>query len=134
MIEYLKFFFNLGHLFSVRPGAMQMRAIIILAVIFGLFIIFGFFSKLKAKKINDGLKSKAWQRLYYLGVSMGIIGFVYIFFAWQGVALLAARFWLLIWMIVIIVWLVFIAKYLYIQVPKLRKNINTKRDFEKYVP
>jgi small-conductance mechanosensitive channel len=134
MIEYLQFFLKPAHLFNVRPQAMSARAITILAIIFGLFVIFGLINKMAGRKTKDGLKAKAFKRLWYLGITSGCLGYVYLAFAWQGVALLAARFWLLIILAVVIVWLFFIAKYLYIEAPKLRKNIDQKRDFEKYIP
>ena len=134
MIEYLKYFFNPAHLFTLRPGVMRLRAIIILAVIFGVMITAGIIIKLIRPKIKDGLKLKAYRRLFHLFLTMGIIGLVYLFFAWQGVALLAGRFWLIIMLVVVIIWLGFIAKYLFLEIPKLRKSINQKRDFEKYIP
>jgi len=134
MINYLKHFFNPSHLFNLRPQAMEIKAIIILAVIFGLTIIAGIVAKIMSSKIKDGLKLKAYRRMYHLGLSMGIIGLVYLFFAWQGVTLLSARFLILIWFIVLVVWIGFIVKYLIKDVPKLRNNIEKQRNFEKYIP
>jgi len=113
---------------------MQPRALIILAVIFGLLIVLGIFSRMKINKTKDGLKIKAWRRMFHLFLTVGILGLVYLFFAWQGIALLAARFWLLILALVALVWGGFIAKYLILEVPKLRKEIEDKRKFEKYIP
>jgi len=134
MIEYLKYFFNLNHLFNLRPGVMHNQAIIILAVAFGLLIILGIVSKVLVTKTKDGLKVKGWRRLFHLSLTIGILGFVYLFFAWQGVSLLASRFWLIILGLTALVWLGFIAKYLLWDVPKLRKGIEEKRKFEKYIP
>lgn len=134
MIDYLKYFFNLRHLLNLRPEAMQTRAMIILLVIFGLLIILGVASRLAVEKIKDGLKVKAWRRLYHLGLTMGITGLVFFFFAWQGVALLAARFWLVIWLVSLLIWLGFIGKYWFLEIPKLRSEIEHKRKFEKYLP
>ena len=128
MIEYLKFFFSPGHIFSLRPQAMHNKALIILVILFLLFIAFGIISLLTSKKINDGLKVKAWNQLWHLGMTMGILGLVYLFFAWQGVALLASRFWLIIWLITTLIWLGFIGKYLFLKAPKLRKEIEEDRD------
>jgi len=133
-MEYLKFFFNPSHLFSFRPSAMQPRAIIILAAVFGLLIILGIISRIKVNKTKDGLKIKAWRRLFHLFLTVGILGLVYLFFAWQGIALLAGRFWLLVLGLVALVWGGFITKYLLLEVPKLRKDIEEKRKFEKYIP
>ena len=134
MIEYLKYFFNLGHLFSLRPQAMGNRAIIILAVIFGLLLIGGIITKLISKKTKDGLKLKGLRRLVNIFFTMGIIGFVYLLFAWQGATLLGSRFWLIIWLLCFLGWLFFVLKYLFSIVPKMRKEIDRKRDFEKYIP
>ena len=134
MTEYLKYFFNPSHLLTLRPPAMSLRAITILAVSFGIIIIVGVAGKLAEKKIKDGLKIKAYRQIYHFGLTMGILGFVYLFFSWQGVVLLSARFLLLIWLITLLTWLGFILKYLIFDVPRLRKNIDEKRAFNKYIP
>ncbi|MDX9893724.1 MAG: hypothetical protein RB292_04950 [Patescibacteria group bacterium] len=134
MIDYLNYFFNFRHLFGLRPAGMSLRAVIILAVIFVLTIAFGVASKIIARRTKDGLKVKAYRRCFDLGLTMGILGLIYIFFAWQGVTLLSARFWLLIWFISLAGWLGFIFKYLLYDIPKLRKNIDQKRKFEQYLP
>ena len=87
-----------------------------------------------SKKTNDGLKLKGWLRLFYMLVSMGALGLGYLFFAWQGVTLLASRFWLIVWLITVIVWLIFIGLYMFSKVPKLRAKIEEQRKFEKYIP
>ena len=134
MTDYLKYFFNLNHLFSLRPQAMTPRAVIILAVIFGLLIILALIDWFLIKKTKDALKIKGYRRLMHLKITMAILGFVYLFFAWQGVALLGSRFWLLIWLIVNLVWLFYIGQYLFKTVPKLRRDIDKKRKFEQYLP
>ena len=134
MIAYLKYFFNPSHLFSLRPAVMQWRAIIILMAVFGLLILMGIISKVMAAKSKDGLKIKAWRRLSYLALTISILGFVYLFFAWQGVVLLAGRFWLLTLLLIALIWLGFIAKYWFLEIPILRREIQQKRNFEKYIP
>ena len=132
-MDYLAYFFNPAHLFTVRPNAMNTRAIIILAVIFSILIIAGVVSKVLAKT-NDSLKAKGYTRFFYLFLSMGLIGYLYLFFAWQGAVLLSARFWLLILLIFALTWAGFIIKYLAKDAPKQREEINKKRQFEKYIP
>ncbi len=134
MTEYLKYFFNPSHLFDLRPPVMHNQAIIILAVAFGLLIILGIASRVLVIKTKDGLKVKGWRRLFHLFLTISILGFIYLFFAWQGVSLLASRFWLVILGLTALVWFGFIAKYLFWEAPKLRKNIEEKRKFEKYIP
>jgi len=134
MMGYLKYFFSPGHIFSLRPQAMSNRALIILAVAFALLILIGILFKLISLKTKDGLKVKAWRKMFYLFLSMGIVGFIYLFFAWQGVAVLSSRLLLLIIVLVIVVWLAFILHYLLFVIPKLRKDIEEKRKYQKYIP
>jgi len=134
MISYLSYFFSPSHLFSLRPPLMSDRAAIILAVLFGAFVILGLVSKILSAKSPTGLMAKTQNWLFQMFLTIGILGFVYIFFATQGVVLLAARFWLLIIFGVWVVWLAFIAKYMFIEVPKRRSEIEKTKQFKKYIP
>src|SRR3989338_3815358 len=134
MIEYLKYFFDPNHLFTLRPGAMHSRAVMILLIAFSVMIVAGLLIKLYRQRIKDGLKIKALDRLFRLLLAIGVLGLIYLFFAWQCVVLLAARFWLLAIIISGLVWLGFILKYLLVEMPKLRHKLEQKRKFEKYLP
>jgi O-antigen/teichoic acid export membrane protein len=134
MIDYLKYFFNPDHLFSVRPVPMQMRAIIILVVLFSAFIVYSLVVKVFAKKIKDGLKIKLLRKTSNTTLTMGILGLIYVFFAWQSITLLGARFWLVIWALIMLVWGGFILRYFLVTMPKLRSEIDHRRNVEKYLP
>lgn len=133
MLEYLRYFFNPSHLFSLRPTPLHSRAIIILAIVFSGCLIASLISKFSTKS-KDALKAKGFLKLFHLFLTMGLLGYLYLLFGWQGAVLLSTRFWLLIWLAVFIVWLGFILNYLMVEVPKKRKEINQKRQFEKYIP
>jgi|SRR3989344_944964 len=133
MTSYLQYFFNLRHLFSLRPQAMQPRALLILAIIFGVVVAVGLAATILKKK-QRGLAVVGFNRLSTAGLTMGIAGFCYLFFAWQGVALLASRFWLLIWVVVAVVWAALIIYYFVITIPKRVQENLKKKQFEKYIP
>lgn len=133
MLNYLSYFFDPSHLFALRPPTMHPRAITILAVIFGALVIMGIVSNLSARGV-DSLKAKGLKRLTNLGLTMGSLGYLYLFFAWQRAALLGARFWLLGLGLITVGWLLFIIKYLIFKVPARRKEINERRRFEQYLP
>lgn len=133
MIDYLQYFLNPSHLFSLRPPLMTSRAVIILAVIFGLCIVTALVLKF-VLKTTDSFKIKSQRKAVSMLGTMGILGYVYLFFAWQGAALLSARFWLLLWLAVLLVWAGFIIKYLKFEAPKKRAEIDKQRQFQKYIP
>jgi len=113
---------------------MSTRAVIILAVTFGAMILAAILGTIMAKKTKDGLRIKALRRLTTAGWTMGTIGFVYLFFAAEGVVLLSARFFLVIIAIVTAVWLGFILRYWVVALPRTRAEIDQKRQFNKYLP
>lgn len=133
-MEYLQYFFNPSHLFSLRPPVMSSRAAIILAVIFGAFIVAAIVSKVLNGKTKDGLMLKAYRKIFHLGLTIGILGFVYIFFAVEGIVLLSNRLVILILFLIAAIWAGFIGKYIIKDVPENRKKIQEKRNFEKYIP
>lgn len=113
---------------------MEFSAAMILAVFFILICLSGLAAKILAKKEKDHLRIKGYNRFFSLGLTMGLIGLAYMFFAWQGVTLLGSRFWLMIWLAVAVVWKVFILKYLYVEAPKKRLEIEKRNKFNKYLP
>ena len=133
-MSYLQYFFNPSHLLTLRPPAMHARALIILAAVFGAMIVVAIISSLTVKKTKDGLRIKALRRLATAGWTMGIIGFVYLFFAAEGIVLLSARFFLIIIALITIIWLAFILRYWVVALPRVRAEIDQQREFKKYLP
>lgn len=133
-MPYLQYFFNPAHLFSLRPEAMSNKAVTILVVVFAGLIILGILSKLKTKKIKSALEAKVWSQFFSLSLTIGLCGLVYAFLASQGVILLAARFWLVLIMIVAVIWAGFIAKYMIVELPKKKLDIKKQQEFKKYIP
>ena len=113
---------------------MQTRAVVILVVIFGAIIAFGIFSRIKSKSKINGLMAMAWTRLFHLSFTIASFGFVYLFFAIEGITLLSMRFILIIILFIGLIWLAFIIKYSFIEVPKKQQTLKKKEEFNKYIP
>ena len=65
---------------------------------------------------------------------MGLIGEVIVWFRYERVYVLSARFWLLVWLIGLVVWLAFILKYQLKVIPQARAKLQKTQDFNKYLP
>lgn len=113
---------------------MSDRAAMILAVIFGLMVIFAILSKLKMKKAPDGLMAKAFLKLFNMFMAVGVLGFIYIFFAVERVTIFSSRIILIILGLTFLIWGGFIAKYIFIDIPKKRSNIKKRKEFQRYIP
>jgi len=126
----LSFWFDAHPLPFIQPLYWVLLAICLLALVLGFLT-----SVLKLKKYKNKrlalitlAKLEAW--LY----SLSIVGLILIFLKYQRVAFLGMRVWLGLWLLVWLVWLAFIFKYIFAEVPRIKKELEKKREFEKYLP
>ena len=122
---------TLSFWFNLRPPAMlDVFNYSFIAVLF-LFLflsILSFYYK-KRKKIYKSF----WLKFYDFSASNLIIGLFLWFFSWQEVPFLSARFWLIIWALLIILWFIFIYKHLK-KIPIKLQKIEEEQKFNKYIP
>ena len=96
-----------------------------------IFVIAVFvFARLKKKK---NPYQKTWQELFNFSLTNAFIGLILMFFNYETIAFFSARFWFLIWALIIIVWLVFIVKQIK-KIPERRKAIEKEKELKKYIP
>ena len=123
----LKFWFNL------RPDVLTplaQKIFLVMIIVLILFtIIFGYMKILKKK----GLYSKMWDQLYYFSFINCVIGLILMFLNYEMVPFLTARFWYLLWFVVLVVWLFCIIKNA-MKIPKKRQQLEKEREFNKYIP
>lgn len=125
--------FNFRFWFSLFPGYTSEKTLQILGGIFltalFLFVIF-FILKNKTKSLDR----KIFSNLSYLFLSFGLVGFVWLFFLYEEVYLLGARFWLLIIILSHAVWLARITLYSTLCLPKEKEDLEKKKTYRKYLP
>ena len=123
----LKFWINL------RPGFMEpayFRVFVVTAVIFFIFIFISGFIKARNKK---NLYGRFWQMLNSFCLANAIIGAILLFFTYEAIPFLSARFWFLLWGIEIIIWIVYMARTL-IDIPKRKEKLVKEKAYKKYIP
>ncbi|MEK7557748.1 MAG: hypothetical protein AAB530_00885 [Patescibacteria group bacterium] len=123
----LKFWFNLRPDVLTPLAQKIFLAMIIVLILFT--IIFGYMKILKKK----GLYSKMWDQLYYFSFINCVIGLILMFLNYEMVPFLTARFWYLLWFVVLVVWLFCIIKNA-MKIPKKRQQLEKEREFNKYIP
>jgi len=123
----LKFWFNL------RPGILlpiylhSLVALVVILVI--LTIVFGFVKSRNKKNLYNSF----WSILYYFCLTNAIIGLFLLFFTYEVIPFLSARFWFLLWGVEMLVWLFFLGKRLK-AIPERKKQLEEEREFRKYIP
>ena len=118
--------------FNLRPGSLTPFALKIIIIFIFLLAVFSFvFYLLKLKK--QRLLFQIWAKLYLFNLSNFIIGLFLLFFAYELVPFLSARIWMLLWGIGMLAWLIFIGLAI-ARLPKIKKDIAKKSEYEKYLP
>ncbi|HBR13468.1 MAG: hypothetical protein A2260_04455 [Candidatus Komeilibacteria bacterium RIFOXYA2_FULL_45_9] len=77
---------------------------------------------------------RVWSKLRNWGFSLGFVGLILVFFKQQRTPYLGMRVWILLWLIIGAVWLAFILKFIFVRMPKIKKELEAKKEFEKYLP
>jgi len=117
--------------FNSRPGALspiiEKGFAVFLIILIITFVIFLFLQKKKTIYRN------LFRRLGNFSIANVIIGSIIMFFIYESVPLLSARFWILLWVISMIAWLAFILKRLK-EIPKRKEELEKEKEFKRYIP
>lgn len=135
MFNYIINFFRPELLFNMRPGTLEGTGLHILLWFFSIMILLGAITSfiMHAKK-EDKILTRAIKKFRMLFFTMGVIGFIYTFFAYEGATFLGARFWVIILALTFLFWIFFPIKYVMIEVPKIKEDVRNRKEFEKYLP
>ncbi|MBL7021985.1 hypothetical protein ISR92_01525 [Patescibacteria group bacterium] len=127
--------FKLDYLFSNNLWPITTNvfraAVGIYILIFVLAIIF---SILRKKDRFSGPYKRAMQKISTWCFSFSIVGLILMFFRHQLIPYLGMRAWTMIWFIICIAWMIYIIKYIVINIPKQKKDLKIREEFEKYLP
>src|SRR3989339_1745059 len=119
--------------FSLYPGHLQPVFQNVLIAIIVLFFAGILASAYYRKRYKKTLYAKLWLSGYNFCLTGTIIGVLLLFFTYEHVAFLSARFWFLLWFLSQGAWAWFLYKKLK-KVPEIRQEIAIRKEFEKYIP
>lgn len=127
---------NLLHLdywFS-QPFTARGLALWLLVGGFLLFIVVGLVFKILSQYQENKFKKALLKRSGSLGITMGFLGLMWMFFRQERVAFLAWRFWLLLWAVITAVWGYRLARYALKRIPEIKSEDERRANIEKYLP
>lgn len=128
-------FFLPKNLFNVRPNPISIFTIKIMVSFFVLMILSAIIFRWYYKKnISNNFIRKVYLKFYYTFLTVALLGLLYSFFGFEAVPFFSMRLWLLILTIIFLIWMFFNLKYTFIIVPKIKKELQQKREFRKYLP
>lgn len=125
---------NPTYLFELRPYS-QPANLKYGAVFFALMIIIGIIIKIyKEIKAQEKFQAKLLERYFSLLTTMGILGIALVGFRYERVQILSARFWVIVWLLALIIWLYPILKYQIKVAPQAKKQAEERKQLQKYLP
>lgn len=117
------------------PGRMTQPLAIGLLVLFAVCLVAAVvLSMVRELAHTSSAFKRLFKRLQTFFTTLGLVGFVILFFFWQQVPYLSSRFWLLVWLVVGLVWLGFIGRWGFIELPRSRAEAAARREREQYLP
>ncbi len=84
--------------------------------------------------VQDAGWRRVVSRLASLLLTLGCLALLSFFFTQTSTPLLGSRFWFLLWFIIGLVWLLFIAWYAVRQAPAERAARRKQQEYQKYLP
>lgn len=100
---------KLSYWFNLRPEPLTMRSLLILTVAALIFAVAYFFCFKLDQRPNLGSYRKLIARLKVFSLTNSIIALMLAFFSWEMIPTMAARFWLILWWLMLITWGTFLA-------------------------
>jgi hypothetical protein len=121
--------------FTPQPGPLLSVVARFLLIIFAVCLILatGFFIWSYFKR-GDHITFKLLKKFQNFFTTLGIVGFAILFFFWQQIPYLSSRFWLIVWLLILLIWAGYIGRFAFFEAPKKRTELQEKAKFEKYLP
>lgn len=104
-------------------------------VFVGFLVVLGIFSRIMINlRKKDIPLIRFFKKLSALSFAMAFLGLLVLFCNLERLPLLSNRFLFLLWVIGFLIWLIIVLKYLFINLPRLKKELSAKEQFKKYLP
>lgn len=126
---------NPKYWFDLTPAPMSGLTEKILLVFFSVIFLCGLFLRLAEKRKRlDRFAARAVRSTSRLGVTMGCLGLLLLFFSYEQVRLFGSRFWFFLWVLGALFWLVWIGRDYYKVAPREKVAEDIRKQRERYLP
>ncbi len=123
---------SLHYWFNTYPAPMQGKTLYIYSFFLFFLLILAIYSGIQKQK-KGALYFKLYKKIFSFALSNFLIGSLYLFFIMETIPALSSRYWFLIWLSIMLLWLYFIFKELK-RIPKEKEKREKIKEFQKYVP
>ncbi len=129
----IKNVFHIDYWFGQPFSAQGATLWILLGLCFAL-ILTGLICKILAQFQEDKFKKITLKRFGTVGLTMGFVALLLMFFRQEGIRFFAWRFWLFLWVVGLVWWVSVIVCYMCKRVPNIKQEEDRRVRIEKYLP
>ncbi len=130
-------FFDVFYWFNFEPNTLSLRTAFFWFSFFAFFIVLKFLGKIVVQHYKKELlapEKRLLSKTESMFLTMGFAGIAWTFFAYEGLPIISARFWMIVWLVSFVLWAYIIAHYALVEVPPLLRDYREKEKREKYLP
>ena len=121
-------FFSKDYLLNPSPNY-QTRLYIPLIIFFGFLLAMAIFTRFMKSEYKVLV-----NRYYYCFLTVSILGYIYLFSRYEGLPWLGSRLLFAITIFLLLSWLLYNTISIILYVPKYKKQSDTSKIYEKYLP
>lgn len=129
----MKELFSLRYILNTNPENFSLNAYKLFAGFFIILMAVYAVSQIIKKQQQYGLYFKVLRKIQFFSVANLLIGLSLLFFSYELIPILSARFWHLFWLAGMIVWIFFIYKE-FSKIPEKKKRLLEDLEYKKYLP
>mgnify|MGYP001560295005 CR=1 FL=1 len=110
------------------------RALWIMGVVWGLFIVFAVVASVRLRTARDGVARGVWRRFAAWAWTMGILGWLLFFSRFDRVLFFNRRYWWIVWLIPAVIWFLLVRRHARERAPALSAAARDAAYRERYLP
>lgn len=117
-----------------QPRIARGNVLLFWVLSFLFLVLVGLVCKFLSHRREENEIKKALRRFGNLGLAMGFLGLLWLFFRQERVAFFAWRFWLAFWLLGFVWWLGAVIRYTIKRLPEIKKERWEREMRAKYLP
>lgn len=128
--------FEFSYWFTPNPGPLSLGIVRTFFIFFGFFLVSSFgisFYRRRTRSPFDKAKTKIFEKLSQASSTMGALGLLWLFFAYETIPFFSGRYFFVAWMLGFFIWAYLIYNYVVYELPGSLSQQNKKQRFLKYL-
>lgn len=135
MIEFFKPLIDPSFWFALQPNYLSPFFEKAFFLLFSVLLISGSVIRIRVRRKGfDRYNKIVFLQVGTMFITMGVAGMFWFFFSYEGLYLIGARFWFLVWGLGFIAWASVLVRFARVDIPSMKEQEKSRADANKYLP